>query len=36
VQVRLCADAKAAGLPACTIQPGTAGGSGMATKKPGG
>ncbi len=33
VQVRLCADAKAAGLPACTVQPGTAGGSGMPTKK---
>lgn len=33
VQVRLCTDARAAGLPACTVKPGTAGGSGMATKK---
>jgi hypothetical protein len=33
VQVRLCTDAKAAGLPACTVQPGTGGGSGMSTKK---
>ena len=32
-QVRLCEDTKAVGLPACTAKPGTAGGSGMATKK---
>ncbi len=33
VQVRLCKDTKAAGLPPCTIKAGTEGGSGMATKK---
>ena len=33
VQVRLCDDTRAVGLPACTAKPGTAGGSGMATKK---
>jgi hypothetical protein len=33
VQVRLCEDTKAVGLPACTAKPGTEGGSGMATKK---
>jgi hypothetical protein len=32
-QVRLCEDTKAVGLPACVARPGTAGGSGMATKK---
>ena len=33
VQVRLCSDTAAVGLPACTAKPGTEGGSGMATKK---
>ena len=33
VQVRLCKDTKAVGLPACTARPGSEGGSGMATKK---
>ena len=33
VQVRLCKDTQAVGLPACTAKPGTEGGSGMATKK---
>ena len=33
VQVRLCEDTKAVGLPACTARSGTEGGSGMATKK---
>ncbi len=34
VQVRLCEDTRAAGLPACTVKPGTEGGSGMATGTP--
>ena len=33
VQVRLCEDTAAVGLPACTAKAGTEGGSGMATKK---
>ncbi len=33
VQVRLCEDTKAVGLPACNAKAGTEGGSGMATKK---
>ena len=33
VQVRLCKDTQAVGLPACVAKPGTEGGSGMATKK---
>jgi len=33
VQVRLCKDTEAVGLPACTARPGTEGGSGVATKK---
>jgi hypothetical protein len=33
VQVRLCDDTKAVGLPACAAKPGTEGGTGMATKK---
>jgi hypothetical protein len=33
VQVRLCEDTKAVGLPACVAKPGTEGGTGMATKK---
>jgi hypothetical protein len=33
VQVRLCSDTAAVGLPACSARPGTEGGSGMATKK---
>ena len=33
VQVRLCKDTQAVGLPTCTAKPGTKGGSGMATKK---
>lgn len=33
VQVRLCEDTKAVGLPACSAKAGTEGGSGMATKK---
>ena len=33
VQVRLCEDTNAVGLPACVAKPGTEGGSGMATKK---
>ena len=32
-QVRLCSDTAAVGLPACIAKPGTAGGSGMETKK---
>jgi len=35
-QARLCADTKAAGLPACTIKPGTEGDSGMEIEKPAG
>ncbi len=33
VQVRLCEDTQAVGLPACIAKPGTEGGSGIATKK---
>lgn len=33
VQVRLCKDTAAVGLPACVAKPGTEGDSGMATKK---
>jgi len=33
VQVRLCKDTQAVGLPACVAKPGTEGGSGMAAKK---
>ena len=33
VQVRLCKDTQAVGLPACVAKPGTEGGTGMATKK---
>ena len=33
VQVRLCKDTQAVGLPACVAKPGTEGASGMATKK---
>jgi hypothetical protein len=29
VQVRLCADNEKVGLPACTVQPGTEGGTGL-------
>lgn len=36
VQVRLCDDTKAVGLPACVAKPGTEGDSGMATKKQAG
>ena len=33
VQVRLCKDTAAVGLPACGAKPGTEGGSGIDTKK---
>ena len=33
VQIRLCKDTEAVGLPACIAKPGTEGDSGMATKK---
>ena len=33
VQVRLCKDTEAVGLPACVARPGTEGDSGIATKK---
>ncbi|MCY7398831.1 MAG: hypothetical protein LH466_08365 [Sphingomonas bacterium] len=33
VQVRLCKDTQAVGLPACIAKPGTEGGSGMTAKK---
>lgn len=35
VQVRLCKDTAAVGLPACVAQPGTAGGSGVTKKRAG-
>ncbi len=35
VQVRLCRDTEAVGLPACTAQAGTEGGDGLATNKNG-
>jgi len=35
VQVRLCSDTEAVGLPACTAKPGTEGGDGLATNKNG-
>ena len=35
VQVRLCKDTKAVGLPACVAKPGTEGGSGMTKKRAG-
>lgn len=36
VQVRLCTDTKAVGLPACVAKPGTEGGSGIETEKQAG
>ncbi len=35
VQVRLCADNVKVGLPACKVQPGTEGGTGLEDLKPG-
>ena len=35
VQVRLCKDTEAVGLPACTAKPGTEGSDGLATNKSG-
>lgn len=35
VQVRLCADNEKVGLPACKVQPGTEGGTGLENLKPG-
>ena len=35
VQVRLCKDTEAVGLPACTARPGTEGGDGLAPDKSG-